>query len=80
MISIGDRETPRVSCIDAPEIGPSAYGQQARLVLQGLHPVGSKVSVKAQTKAAMAGPSSGFDPEQSQCRATPLPIASTPRI
>lgn len=46
----GRKLTIRVACIDAPEMAQSPYGQQARDALQVLLPVGSTVTLKAQTK------------------------------
>ena len=45
----GQRLTIRVACIDAPEMPQTPYGQQARDVLQSLLPVGSTITLKAQT-------------------------------
>ena len=61
VISVGDGDTLRVedggmkitfrvACIDAPEMAQAPYGQQARQALQELLPVGSTVTLKAQTK------------------------------
>jgi micrococcal nuclease len=46
----GGRSRIRVACIDAPEMAQAPYGQQARQALQQLLPVGSTVTLKAQTK------------------------------
>ena len=46
----GQRLTIRVACIDAPEMAQSPYGQQARSALQQMLPIGSSVTLKAQTK------------------------------
>ncbi len=46
----GKKLTIRVACIDAPEMAQSPHGQQAREALQALLPVGSTVTLKAQTK------------------------------
>ena len=46
----GKRVTIRLACIDAPETAQAPYGQQARQALQQLLPVGSTVTLKAQTK------------------------------
>ncbi len=61
VLSVGDGDTIRVSegpqrltirlaCIDAPETAQAPYGAASREYLQGLAPVGSVVSLKAQTK------------------------------
>lgn len=61
VLSVGDGDTIRVSegpnrltirlaCIDAPEMAQAPYGAASREYLQGLAPVGSVVSLKAQTK------------------------------
>ncbi len=61
VISIGDGDslrveeagrkiTIRLACIDAPEMAQAPYGQKAREALQALLPVGSTVTLKAQTK------------------------------
>jgi micrococcal nuclease len=60
VISVGDGDTLRVEdggrkitirvfCIHAPEMAQAPYGQQARQALQELLPVGSTVTLKAQT-------------------------------
>ncbi len=46
----GRKLTIRVACIDAPETAQAPFGQQARQALQVLVPVGSTVTLKAQTK------------------------------
>ncbi len=46
----GKNITIRVACIDAPEMAQAPFGQQARQALQQLLPVGSTVTLKAQTK------------------------------
>ncbi len=46
----GRKVTIRVACIDAPEMAQAPYGQQARQALSELLPVGSTVTLKAQTK------------------------------
>ena len=46
----GQRLTIRVACIDAPEMAQSPYGEQAREALQQMLPLGSTVTLKAQTK------------------------------
>jgi micrococcal nuclease len=46
----GKKLTIRVACIDAPERAQAPFGQQARQALQVLLPVGSTVTLKAQTK------------------------------
>ena len=61
VLSVGDGDTLRVAagpqrltirlaCIDAPETAQAPYGAASREYLQGLAPVGSVVSLKAQTK------------------------------
>jgi len=61
VLSVGDGDTLRVAdgpqrltirlaCIDAPETAQAPYGAASREYLQGLAPVGSVVTLKAQTK------------------------------
>jgi len=60
VLSIGDGDTLRVqdrgrtitvrlACIDAPELGQSPWGQQARQQLQSLAPVGSAIALRSKT-------------------------------
>ena len=44
------RLTIRLACIDAPETAQAPYGAASREYLQEQAPVGSVVTVKAQTK------------------------------
>ncbi len=61
VLSVGDGDTLRVAdgpqrltirldCIDAPETAQAPYGAASREYLPGLAPVGSVVTLKAQTK------------------------------
>jgi endonuclease YncB( thermonuclease family) len=95
VISVGDGDTLRVedggrkvtirlACIDAPEMAPSPYGQQARQALQELLPVGFTVTLKARPETATAEPSRRCSRRAAPTRAspwcsraTPSPIAST---
>ncbi len=45
----GRKVTIRVACIDAPEMAQAPDGQRARQALQEMLPVGSTVTLKAQT-------------------------------
>ena len=60
VVSVGDGDTIRVreggraitirlACIDAPETSQSPYGMRSRLALSRLVPIGSEVSLRAQT-------------------------------
>jgi len=59
VLSIGDGDTLRVqdrgrtitvrlACIDAPEMGQSPWGQQARQQLQALAPIGSTIALRSK--------------------------------
>ena len=60
VVSVGDGDTIRVreggraitirlACIDAPETSQSPYGMRSRLALSRLVPIGSEVSLRAET-------------------------------
>jgi len=66
VLSLGDGDTisvtegtarvkVRLACIDAPETSQTPYGMEARRALQGLLPIGSKVTLEPRQQIAMAG-------------------------
>jgi len=59
VLSLGDGDTisvtdgtarvkVRLACIDAPETSQTPYGMEARRALQGLLPIGSKVTLRTK--------------------------------
>ncbi len=50
VLSVGDGDTIRMACIDAPETSQSPYGGQSRALLQSLVPINAQVALRVLTK------------------------------
>ncbi|WP_233130351.1 thermonuclease family protein [Synechococcus sp. 1G10] len=56
VISIGDGDTIRLACIDAPEMAQAPYGAQARSYLQSRLRLGSSVIIRPRQRTASGAP------------------------